>query len=129
MRVALLLALFTGCAARPDLRRERAALLELHEAQRRAHLAEDAEALVSLFADDYAELADGVVRHPTRAECRARFQGYFDAVEFLAWEDTTPPEIALAADNSTTTMIVQKLVRVRATNAINTAHVEHTLYT
>ncbi|MSR63589.1 MAG: hypothetical protein EXS08_14220 [Planctomycetes bacterium] len=125
---ALLLVLLVGCAARPDLARERAALLELHEAQRCAHLAEDAEALVELLADDYFELADGVLRRPPREESQARFQGYFDAVEFLAWEDIAPPEIELSADGSLATMAVQKVVRLRTREEDGTEHIERALY-
>jgi len=128
MHRALLPLLLAGCAARPDLARERAALLELHEAQRRAHLAEDAEALVALFADDYFELADGVLRCPTAEESRARFGRYFEAVEFLAWEDVAPPEIELAADGTLATMTVRKLVRLRTRDADGTERLERTLY-
>lgn len=117
-----------GCAAtagRPD---DRAALLALHEAQRRAHLAEDAAGLVALFADDFVELREGVLVRPTRAASEARLRRYFEAVEFLAWDDLAPPEIRLSDDGTLATMAVQKLVRLRTVGADGSPSVERTIF-
>jgi hypothetical protein len=101
-------------------------LLELHEAQRRAHVQEDAAGLVALFDEPFFELRDGVLQQPTREASLARLQRYFDAVEFLAWDDISPPRIEIARDGSMATMAVQKLVRVRTQDADGAARIERT---
>lgn len=125
MRGCLLL-LLAGCAGpRTD---PREALLELHDAQRRAHLAEDAEGMADLLADGFVEVRDGQRLVVARADTIARFRRYFDAVEFLAWEDLAPPAIELARDGSLATMAVEKLVRCRVRDENGAPHVERTLF-
>lgn len=126
--IALLCVLGLACTSQEREHTWRHRLLELHEAQRRAHLAEDAAGLVALFADDFSELRDGVLTRPTRAESEARLRRYFDSVEFLAWDDLAPPELRLAADGSLATVAVQKLVRVRTTDADGQPLLERTLF-
>lgn len=106
------LVLCAGCGAR-SLTRERGALLELHAAQRRAHLARDADALVALLADELVQVQDGAVSHRSRAQSLTRFRAYFGAVEFLAWDDLEPPRIHLAPGGDLATVVVRKLVRLR----------------
>ena len=121
-------ALLLACASREREHTWRHQLLELHEAQRRAHLAGDAAGLTALLADDFSELRDGVLTRPTRAESEARLRRYFDSVECLAWDDLAPPELRLAADGSLATVAVQKLVRVRTTDADERTLLERTLF-
>ena len=113
MRTLPLLFLLAACASAPGREQARAELLTLHAAQQRAHLDEDAAGLVSLLDDGFCELRDGRMLRPTRAELEARFQSYFDAVEFLAWDDLEPPRIELAEDGTHATMAV-KSVRFEA---------------
>lgn len=89
-----------------------AELRRRHEVQREAHLGADADRLVSLFADDFVSVQDGVVSRPSRAQSRARFQRYFDLVTFLAWDDIEEPVIELAADGSLATILVRKRVHL-----------------
>jgi hypothetical protein len=89
-------------------------LLELQDVQRRAHLEKNAELLVALFADDFMNIQNGEITRPGRDESRARFQAYFDASSFLAWEDLTPPIIRVSADRSMAYVVVQKRVRLQA---------------
>lgn len=129
MRWSLLL-LSTGCAgphagAHPG---PRPALLELHDAQRRAHLAEDAEGMADLLADGFVEVRDGVRVPVSRADGIARFRRYFEAVDFLAWEDLAPPVIEVARDGTLATMAVEKLVRCRLRGPDGAAPVDRTLF-
>ncbi len=80
--------------------------------QRVAHLGADADLLVGLFSEDFTSIDNGVVSRPTRAESRARFKRYFDAVVFRAWDDIAPPQITLSADGTMATVVVSKLVRL-----------------
>ena len=87
-----------------------ARIRQLLDEERRAHLARDASHLVSLFADDFMGIDAGRVTRPSRAESLARFQAYFDASEFLAWDDVEPPLIRISADGSMAYIVVRKLV-------------------
>lgn len=109
---AAVLVFGTGCGV-TSLAGERAALLELHDAQRRAHLARDADALVALLADELVQVQDGAVSRFSRAQSLARFRAYLGAVEFLAWDDLEPPQIHLSPGGDLATVIVRKLVRLR----------------
>jgi hypothetical protein len=115
-----------GCAA--PAADARATLLAFHDAQRRAHLERDADAMVALLAEGQIDVRDGVVRRPTRAETLARFERYFGAVEFLAWEDLEPPVITMSDDGTLATMVVQKLVRLRTADPAGGTRVERTLF-
>lgn len=119
--------LLAACASTPRPERARVELLALHAAQQRAHLDEDAAGLVALLDEGYCELRDGRILHPTHAELEARFRSYFDAVEFLAWDDLEAPRIELADDGTRATMAVQKLVRTREAVA-GEARVTRTVY-
>ena len=110
------LATLVACRATPDdshLAHARGELLQLHAEQRRLHLAEDASGFAALLDDDYHELRDGRILHPTRAEKEARFRSYFEAVDFLAWDDLVEPEVRIARDGTLATVAVRKLVRTR----------------
>lgn len=109
----LLLAPLVACAATPDPAVARAELHALHAEQRRLHLAEDASGFAALLDDDYHELRDGRILHPTRAEKEARFRSYFETVDFLAWDDLVEPEVRIARDGTLATVAVRKLVRTR----------------
>lgn len=128
LRLMCRIATLACCAACSHTGAARAQLLELHEMQRRAHVEENAAGLVALFDEPFFELRDGVLQQPTREASLARLQRYFDAVEFLAWDDLSPPRIEIARDGSMATMAVQKLVRVRTQDADGAARIERTLF-
>lgn len=88
-------------------------LLELHDLQRKAHLDRDAELLVSMLAEDFVSIEDGVVEQPGHEAIRQSFERYFAAVEFLEWSDLAPPEITISTDGTLATIIVRKRVRLR----------------
>lgn len=120
----LLPTLAAGCSP-TDPEADRADLLRLQDAQRRAHLEGDADLLVSMFAEDFTEIARGEVTRPTREESRARFQAYFDRANLLAWEDVTPPVITISDDGSMAHVIVRKRVRWTTDGAAEEAEAEY----
>ena len=107
------LLVLAGCASQDPARRAEAELLRLQTLQRRAHLEKDADLLTSTFADDFVSVADGVISRPTREESRERFQTYFDSVEFLAWDDISPPVVHVSTDGSVGHVLVHKRVHLR----------------
>lgn len=117
--LALLATAPLGCGAPPpDLAAERAALLQLHAEQRRAHLEHDAGLLTASFADTFYSLGRGRVTTPSRAESTRRFQAYFDQSAFTAWDDTAPPVIRISPDGRMAYVIVQKRVTLTARGAV-----------
>lgn len=89
-------------------------LLQLHEQQRTAHLRNNPELLVSMFADEFINLSDGRITRPSRAESLQRFRAYFARATFQEWDDVVPPVIRVAEDGSLAYVIVQKRVRLTA---------------
>ncbi len=73
-----------------------AALLALHEQDRRAHLNGDASLLVSGMADVILEAGRGRLARATRSELRERFQAYFGSVSYSRWDDVDRPHIVVA---------------------------------
>lgn len=108
-----------------DRAADRAALLRLHEEQRVAHVAKDAELLVSSFSDSFLSIEDGDVGRPARAEAERRFASYLESVELLEWEDIEPPVIRISADGTMAYVVVRKRVRLVP---IGGGEEEHTVY-
>lgn len=85
-----------------------AALIELHEVQRRAHLIGDADLLATVFADEIRESSRGETSTLTRESMRDRFRSYFAAMRYLEWADVEPPFVRVVGS------LAWMLVRVRA---------------
>lgn len=102
-----------SCASQHADHGARADLVRIQALQRRAHLEKNVDLLTSIFADDFISVSNGVISRPNREESRARFQAYFDSVEFVAWDDITPPVIRVSPDGSLGYVLVHKRVRLR----------------
>ena len=114
-RLFILLFLITllGCLSEnipPDLEAEKEALMVLHNNQRKAHMEKNVELLLGDHYDDFVEVNRGFVRKPTREESTKRLQSYFDAVDFIKWDDVSPPVFSFSDDGTMATSIVDKIV-------------------
>lgn len=121
----LLLCIFQSCQTKPDLDAEKKAILALHYEQQKAHLEKNVALLLGDSTADYIEVNRGVVRKPTYAENFKRFKAYFEAVEFVAWDDVSPPVISISDDATMATSVVEKLVITRAKSGepgLDTSH-------
>lgn len=120
------LLLFSRCChQQPDLEAEKRAILAIHEDQRKAHLAKDVALLLGDSIPDYIEVNRGQVKMPGYAESAERFKSYFDAVDFIRWDDLSPPVISFSDDGTMATSVVNKLVITRSTSAdhrLDTTH-------
>jgi formylglycine-generating enzyme required for sulfatase activity len=87
-------------------------LLRMHYRDRAAHFNRDAAAIYANFADEYFTIGDGRVNGADRAAGQKRMQTYFDASEFLEWDDITPPLIRVSDDGSMAFILVHKKVRL-----------------
>ena len=89
-----------------------ALLRHIHNQQQTAHLTHDAGLFTSTFHDPVLLIGDGSISESSRSERRERSQGYFDQVEFVAWDDVDPPIIRVSADGTMATNLVRKHVHL-----------------
>jgi hypothetical protein len=82
--------------ARPQL----AGLYRLHAETLLAHCEGDAAAFASLMADEGTIVQSGKISHITNENLRERFSGVFQAVDYMAYENLSVPEIRLSDDGS-----------------------------
>jgi hypothetical protein len=108
--------------------RDREELLRLHEEQRSAHLQKRAELLVRSQADTMISVSRGRVSFSRRDAAQARFQEYFDSVEFRAWDDAAAPIIQLSGDGTMAYVVVQKRVHVVVPASAGAARESRTEY-
>ncbi len=127
--VAIAAGVISACApVTPDLAAERAALLQMHEEQRRAHLEKNAALLTATFADTFRSVSRGRVSIPDKAANTVRMQDYLDASTFQEWDDISPPVIRISPDAQMAYVIVEKRVRLTAADSSGRTVPEHTVY-
>jgi hypothetical protein len=103
--------LLTAGCSESDLSSDKAKLMQLHEQAREFHFTKNAPGMAGGFADNFISVNRGKVDTVmVREEEIARFQQYFDAVEFKKWDDVNPPIIRFSDDRSLAYVIVDKLV-------------------
>ena len=108
-----------------NLDKEKEAIMVLHNQQRKAHMEKNADLLLGDVLQDYIEVNRGVVKRPTHAESVARFQSYFNSVDFIKWDDLAEPVFSFSDDGTMATTVVQKLVVTKdktGSNRIDTTH-------
>jgi hypothetical protein len=94
-----------------DLEKEKAELLEIHKADRRAHFSTDVELLLSRSSDEFITVSDGKIHRVKRAESKAMFDDYFRDATYHEWDDLEPPILRVSNDASMAWMIVRTKVR------------------
>ena len=113
--VALLLSLsfaFTAQAqSKVDLEKEKAELLKIHEAGRRAHFNTDVNLLLEGAPDQFISVSRGKISRSTPADTRKMFESYFKDAKYFEWDDLEPPIVRVSADASMAWMIVRTKVR------------------
>ena len=111
--LSLILLCSAGIAAQEkiDLDKERAALLEVHRTDRRAHFETDANLLLERFTDEFISVSNGKIERSTRAELKKTFEDYFRNAKYYEWDDLEPPVIRISNDASMAWMIVRTKVR------------------
>ena len=101
-------------------------LLAIHQADRRAHFARDADALVANVAPEFLQVFDGKIQRMSREDLRRRFATYFQGAEFVAWDDLEPPVIQLSPDGKMGWMAVRLKVMIRRHDAAGSKIAEDT---
>lgn len=114
-RGLLAAAVFAGllcvAPARPGSVAERpsaeAELLALHQADRRAHIARDVDALVATLPEKFIYVRDGKIEVDSREVLRSKFAEYFRNSEVTAWDDLEPPIVRASPDGRMGWMVVR----------------------
>ena len=88
-------------------------ILEMERLQRKVHFIADASTFAGLLAEPHLSVNRGVVRNTTREENEPRFQGYFDSVHFVEWDDQAEPIIRFSDDGSLAYCVVERRVTVQ----------------
>jgi hypothetical protein len=127
-RLAPLALLFACAAPAPDLERDRAELLRLHDVARTAHLDKRADLMVASFDDSLRFVARGEVTIASPAENRTRMQAYFDRSTFQAWDDIEPPYLRISPDGRMAWKLVRKRVRLTAPDSAGRTAAEDVVY-
>lgn len=105
----LLLFLF-ACNKRIDESADSNAILALLQQERTAHFTKDADLFVSGFAPGLYMINKGKVESASPLEYKQKIQAYFDAVQFIKWDDAAQPVIKFSDDHSIAYAIIQKQV-------------------
>ncbi len=121
----LLVYTFQACHPVPDMDAEKKAILAIHHNQQKAHLEKNVALLLGDSSADYIEINRGLVKKPSYTENFKKFTAYFESVDFVTWEDVSPPIISISDDGTMATSVVEKLVVTRAKSAdhkLDTSH-------
>lgn len=121
----LAVAAIHSCKTKPDLEAEKKALMVLHNKQRQAHFEKNADLLLENNSVDFIEINRGEINSPSKDESKKKFRSYFDAVDFVKWDDITPPVFSFSDDATIATAAVNKLVVVKLkqeNNKLDTAY-------
>lgn len=110
--------LFSACQKKPvfDLEVEKQKILALHQQQRDFHFEKNAKEFAQLMSENFISVNRGEVTMPSQKENEARFQQYFNSVEFVKWNDIKEPIIRFSADGTMAYTIVEKEVEIRYTH-------------
>lgn len=108
--------LFSCDKKEPSLEEEKKKILAMHHAQRGYHFEKDSIAFANQLSDNFVSVNRGVISKPEKAATIKRYHGYFSSVEFVKWDDVTPPIIQFSDDGSLAYTIVDKIVTVTYTD-------------
>ena len=108
--LAIGLSLLACASPKVDLQKELGALTELQKQEQTAHLEEQPALLVNMLNDTFTQIKNGEVSYFTKDQMTERFISYFESVEFLKWEDTTPPVYTISDDGTMAHILIRKQV-------------------
>ena len=104
--------IFACSPPKADTANELSALVELQKQEQAAHLQEEPAILVNMLNDTLVQIKNGEVTSLTKDQMTSRFMQYFDAVEFIKWEDNQPPVYSISDDGTMAHVLIRKHVEV-----------------
>lgn len=118
-----------SCTHRPnDLSKEKKAIQDLLQQERKAHFDRDTDLFVREFSDSMLSVNRGIVKYTPPDTMRRSVGKYFAAVKFIKWDDLAEPVIRFSADGSLAYAIVQKEVIVSYPDTTGRLFFDTTLY-
>lgn len=120
---AVFLFLLSGlcCSRNPDLQKDRMTIVALLDMERKAHFEKNASLFMSEFSDSMISVNRGTVMSANKDQTRKRIQKYFNSVNFIKWDDVTPPKISFSTDGTMAYAIVQKQVIIQLRDSLTTS--------
>ena len=112
----------------PDLEKEKAELLRLHQSDREAHFKTDVDALLANSPDEMISVSRGKISRPSKDDARKMFTGYFRDAKYHEWDDVEEPIIRVSNDASMAWMITRTRVRRVQKNAAGEEKEEKFVY-
>jgi len=100
-------------ACKDNITEEKNKILALLQMERKAHFEKNAALFVSELADTILSVNKGITKQQSKQEMQAQMQRYFDAVEFVKWDDIAAPVIQFSNDVSMAYASIQKEIIVR----------------
>ena len=99
-------------------------IMALHDLQREIHFEKQVSNFVNLLSEDHISVNRGKIAQPSIADLEERFTNYFNSVDFVKWDDVTPPIIRFSDDLSVAYTIVDKevIVKSRDTYTLDTTY-------
>jgi hypothetical protein len=94
-----------------DLENEKAVLLEMHNADRRAHFATDIKAAIASAHEPQIYVRDGVIQRLSHSDMEKTFREYFRDATFLEWNDMEEPIVNVSGDGTMGWMVERLKVR------------------
>lgn len=109
---ALVICIFQSCKPAVSTANDEAQLRAMLATERTAHFNRDVELFVKEFSDSMISVNKGTIKATPPDTMRKSIGRYFDAVQFVKWDDMAPPVIRFSNDGSLAYALVQKEVIV-----------------
>jgi hypothetical protein len=122
------LLLLNACNNGTDTNADKDAILALLQQERKAHFNKDVNLFMSEFAEGMYSVNKGLVDAASTDEQKKKIQSYFDAVEFIKWDDVAEPIINFSEDHSMAYAIVQKQVLLERKDSSGISFTDTTSY-
>lgn len=110
--IFIVLLIFACSPPKSGTAKELSTLADLQKQEQAAHLQEEPAILVNMLNDTLVQIKNGEVTSFTKDQMTSRFMQYFDAVEFIKWEDSQPPVYAISDDGTMAHVLIRKHVEV-----------------
>jgi hypothetical protein len=120
-RYFIICLLFISCAplARIDYEKEKQQILALNAQQRENHFNRNARAITNLSSDSFLLVDGGIMSKPKKESMFKNFDSYFNAVDFIKWDDLKEPEVRFSKDATVAYVAVEKIVILKARGAVD----------
>lgn len=104
--------LLVACKQQADRGADEKQIRTMLANERKAHFDRDVELFVKEFSDSMLSVNKGNIKYTPPDTMRKSIGKYFGTVQFIKWDDTTPPVIRFSNDGSLAYALVQKEVIV-----------------